>query len=132
MRLNFIKIKETCLYVHDLNRIKQFYHETLELPIIHYEPGKHIFFRLGSSVLLCFNPEDSKMKVTPPAHFGGGKQHIAFEVSNADYASVKEEIKSRDIIITDEVIWKSGEESFYFEDPEGNVLEIIPDKGIWD
>ena len=132
MRLNFIKIKETCLYVHDLNRIKQFYHETLELPIIHDEPGKHIFFRLGSSVLLCFNPEDSKTKVTPPAHFGGGKQHVAFEVSKADYASVKEEIKSRDIIITDEVIWKSGEESFYFEDPEGNVLEIIPDKGIWD
>jgi catechol-2,3-dioxygenase len=132
MRLNFIKIKETCLYVHDLNRTKQFYHETLELPIIHDEPGKHIFFRLGSSVLLCFNPEDSKTKVTPPAHFGGGKQHVAFEVSKADYASVKEEIKSRNIIITDEVIWKSGEESFYFEDPEGNVLEIIPDKGIWD
>ncbi len=130
--MNFIKIKETCLYVHDLERIKQFYHEVLQLPIIHYELGKHIFFRLGSSVLLCFNPDDSKTKTTPPAHFGGGKQHVAFEVDSVEYASAKEEIKAKGIAIIDEVVWKSGEESFYFEDPEGNILEILPNKGIWD
>ena len=130
--MNFIKIKETCLYVHDLECIKQFYHEVLQLPIIHYELGKHIFFRLGSSVLLCFNPDDSKTKTTPPAHFGGGKQHVAFEVDSVDYASAKEEIKSKGIAIIDQVVWKSGEESFYFEDPEGNILEILPNKGIWD
>lgn len=130
--MNFIKIKETCLYVHDLERIKQFYHEVLQLPIIHYELGKHIFFRLGSSVLLCFNPDDSKTKTTPPAHFGGGKQHVAFEVDSVEYASAKEEIKAKGIAIIDQVVWKSGEESFYFEDPEGNILEILPNKGIWD
>lgn len=128
--MNFIKIKETCLYVHDLERIRKFYHEILELPIINYDPGKHIFFRLGSSVLLCFNPDDSKTKVTPPAHFGGGKQHVAFEVDN--YIKAKEEIKSKGITVIDEVTWKTGVESFYFEDPEGNILEILPDKGVWD
>ena len=128
--MNFIKIKETCLYVHDLERIRKFYHEILELPIINYDPGKHIFFRLGSSVLLCFNPDDSKTKVTPPAHFGGGKQHVAFEVDN--YIKAKEEIRSKGIKVIDEVTWKRGVESFYFEDPEGNILEILPDKGVWD
>ena len=130
--MKFLKVKETCLYVHDLEAIKRFYHELLELPIIHYDPGKHIFFRLGSSVLLCFNPDDSKLKVSPPAHFGGGKQHVAFEVTKSDYVSAKEAIKAKGIDIIDEVTWKSGEESFYFEDPEGNVLEIIPDEGVWD
>ena len=130
--MKFLKVKETCLYVHDLEAIKRFYHELLELPIIHYDPGKHIFFRLGSSVLLCFNPDDSKLKVSPPAHFGGGKQHVAFEVAKGDYVSAKEAIKAKGIDIIDEVTWKSGEESFYFEDPEGNVLEIIPDEGVWD
>lgn len=130
--MNFIKIKETCLYVHDLEKIREFYHEVLELPIITYDPGKHIFFRLGSSVLLCFNPEDSKNKITPPAHFGGGKQHVAFEVAHSDYVSTKHEVLSKGIKVTDEVVWKSGAESFYFEDPEGNILEIVPDKGIWD
>ena len=130
--MNFIKIKETCLYVEDLERIKQFYHVDLGLPIIHYEPGKHLFFKLGSSVLLCFNPNDSKTKVTPPAHFGGGKQHLAFEVKKSDYLKAKQEIKSKGITIIDEVTWKSGHESFYFEDPAGNILEILPDEGIWD
>jgi catechol-2,3-dioxygenase len=130
--MNFIKVKETCLYVNDLEKIKKFYHEVLELPIINYEPGKHIFFRLGSSVLLFFNPEDSRTKITPPSHFGGGKQHVAFEVSKSEYAAAKIEIKSKGIPLLDEVVWKSGEESFYFEDPEGNILEILPDKGIWD
>src|SRR5688500_6942498 len=130
--MNFIKVKETCLCVNDLEKIKQFYHEVLQLPIINYEPGKHIFFRLGSSVLLFFNPEDSRTKITPPSHFGGGKQHVAFEVSKSEYAAAKIEIKSKGIPLLDEVVWKSGVESFYFEDPEGNILEILPDKGIWD
>ena len=130
--MNFIKIKETCLYVEDLEQIKQFYHVDLGLPIIHYEPGKHLFFRLGSSVLLCFNPNDSKTKATPPAHFGGGKQHVALEVKKSDYVKAKEEIKSKGISIIDEVTWKSGQESFYFEDPAGNILEMVPDEGIWD
>ncbi len=128
--MNFVKIKETCLYVHDLERVRRFYHEILELPVINYEPGKHIFFRLGGSVLLCFNPDDSRTKVTPPGHYGGGKQHVAFEVSN--YEEAKAQIKAKGIPIIDEVVWKSGVESFYFEDSEGNILEILPDKGVWD
>jgi catechol 2,3-dioxygenase-like lactoylglutathione lyase family enzyme len=130
--MNFIKIKETCLYVRDLERARQFYHETLGLPLISYLPEKHIFFRVGSSVLLCFNPDDSRQKESPPPHYGGGKQHFAFEVSLGDYNLAKKWILEKGIVITDTVTWKSGSESFYFEDPEGNVLEIVPEKGIWD
>lgn len=130
--MKFLKIKETCLYIRDLETAKKFYHETLELPLISYVEDKHIFFRAGDSVLLCFNPEDSKYKESPPAHYGGGKQHFAFEVSKQDYENSKTWITSRGIRITDTVIWKGGAESFYFEDPEGNVLEIVPAEGIWD
>jgi catechol 2,3-dioxygenase-like lactoylglutathione lyase family enzyme len=130
--MNFIKIKETCLYVRDLEKTKHFYNEILELPIIHYERKKHIFFKLGSSVLLCFNPEDSKTKTSPPAHFGEGKQHVAFEVPDKEYLNSKKEIQSKGIRIIDEVVWSSGKKSFYFEDFDGNVLEIVPDIGIWD
>lgn len=130
--MKFLKIKETCLYVHNLERAKKFYHETLELPLMSYVEGKHIFFRAGTSVLLCFNPEDSKHKKSPPPHYGGGKQHVAFEVSEQDYQQAKTWITSKGITITDTVIWKSGAESFYFNDLEGNVLEIVPAKGVWD
>lgn len=130
--MKFLKIKETCLYVRDLEGAKKFYHETLELPLISYVANKHIFFKAGTSVLLCFNPEDSRHKKSPPAHYGGGKQHFAFEVKLQEYEHAKTWIESKGIRITDTVTWKSGVESFYFEDPEGNVLEIVPDSGIWD
>jgi catechol 2,3-dioxygenase-like lactoylglutathione lyase family enzyme len=129
--MKFIKIKETCLYVSDLELARKFYNEVLELDIISYVKEKHIFFKAGTSVLLCFNPEDSKNKTSPPAHYGGGKQHFAFEVSDLEYPIAKEWIRKKGIKITDEVTWASGKKSFYFEDPEGNVLEIVPDKEIW-
>lgn len=130
--MEFLKIKETCLYINDLEKALEFYHRRIGLEVISYLPNKHLFFRAGQSVLLCFNPEDSKLKTSPPAHYGGGKQHFAFEVPLADYENCKAEIQLIGIRITDEVTWKSGIKSFYFEDPEGNVLEIVPDKGIWD
>ncbi|ELR71060.1 hypothetical protein C900_03190 [Fulvivirga imtechensis AK7] len=125
------KIKETCLYIKDLDAAKDFYHGKLGLGIIHHEPGKHIFFRAGSSVLLCFNPEDSKAKKSPPPHYAEGNQHFAFEVEQKDYDAVKAQIASLGIKIIDQLVWKSGQESFYFNDPEGNVLEFVP-IGVWD
>jgi catechol 2,3-dioxygenase-like lactoylglutathione lyase family enzyme len=130
--MNFTKIKETCLYVQDLELCKNFYEKKLGLKLISYVPGRHVFFNAGECVLLCFNPDDSKLKESPPAHYGSGKQHFAFEVAKADYQRAKEEIIALGISIIDEVTWQSGEESFYFNDPEGNVLEIVPDRGIWD
>jgi catechol 2,3-dioxygenase-like lactoylglutathione lyase family enzyme len=130
--MKFTKIKETCLYVNNLLAAKDFYNEVLELPLISYVPGKHIFLRAGDSVLLCFNPEDSRKKESPPPHYGGGKQHFAFEVKASEYDAAKLWIEQKGIAITEKVVWSSGAESFYFEDPEGNVLEIVPEKGIWD
>ncbi|MEJ2003818.1 MAG: VOC family protein [Cyclobacteriaceae bacterium] len=124
-------IKETCLYLHDLQQAHDFYHNKLGLPVIHFEPGKHIFFRAGGSVLLCFNPDDSRLKTSPPPHFAEGNQHLAFEVEAKDYETLKSRFAANGIKITDKVVWGSGQESFYFEDPEKNVLEIVP-RGVWD
>ena len=126
-----IKIKETCLYIRDLNSAKEFYNGLLGFELIHYLPEKHVFFRVGSSVLLCFNPDDSKLKTSPPPHFAEGNQHFAFEVTADDYEKCKEKIKGFGIEIIDTLVWKSGQESFYFKDPENNVLEIVP-VGVWD
>ncbi|UII34043.1 VOC family protein [Fulvivirga ulvae] len=125
-----IKIKETCLYIKDLEAARDFYHNKLGLEVIHYDRGRHVFFRAGSSVLLCFNPDDSKYKDSPPPHYAEGNQHYAFEVSRENYETVKEKIKALNIEIIDKLVWKSGQESFYFNDHEGNVLEFVPE-GVW-
>jgi catechol 2,3-dioxygenase-like lactoylglutathione lyase family enzyme len=130
--LDILKIKETCIYTSDIEQAMEFYHKTLGLPVIQHLPGKHLFLRAGSSVLLIFNPDESKEKISPPPHYGSGKLHFAFEVQDDEYQKVKKEITSKGITIIDEVQWKSGKKSFYFHDPFGNVLEILPDKAVWD
>jgi catechol 2,3-dioxygenase-like lactoylglutathione lyase family enzyme len=129
--MNFKQIKETCIYTSDLDSAKKFYRDVLGLPVIGEVKGKHIFFRAGSSMLLCFNPDDSSLKKSPPPHFSTGKYHFAFEVEAEEYDKHKKEIISKGIAITDILVWKNGQESFYFNDPFGNVVEIVPE-GIWD
>lgn len=129
--MNFKQIKETCIYTTDLDSAKRFYRDVLGLPVIDEVKGKHIFFRAGSSILLCFNPEDSSLKKSPPAHFSTGNYHFAFEVAAEEYDKHKQRIISKGITITDILVWKNGQESFYFNDPSGNVVEIVPE-GIWD
>lgn len=130
--MEFRRIKETCLYVRDLERAKDFYHGALGLPVINYAAGKHLFLRVGESVLLLFNPEDSRNKTSPPGHYGEGKQHFAFEIADDNYAEWKKLISEKGITIIDEVTWPSGNKSFYFNDPDNNVVEILPPKGVWD
>ncbi len=127
----YTQIKETCLYVPDLDRARYFYHELLGFPLISQVDGRHVFFRVGSSVLLCFIPETTREESTLPPHYARGKQHIAFEVEAEEYESKKLELKEKGIVATQVQSWKDGLESFYFEDPFGHVLEVVP-KGIWE
>lgn len=129
--MNFRQIKETCIYSRDLTAARKFYHNLLGLPVIGEVAGRYIFFRAGSSVLLCFNPDDSRQKQSPPAHFSEGQYHFAFEVNAKEYDDHKTEIQKQGITIIETVVWKNGQESFYFNDPIGNVVEIVPE-GIWD
>lgn len=129
MQIN--QIKEVCLYIKDLEKAKEFYNGKLGLPIMTYVPEKLIFFRSGTSVLLCFNPDFSEHQDVPPPHFAIGKQHIAFEVPAKNYESAKEELKQKGIEVTYEHKWPNGKFSAYFEDPIGHVLEIVP-TGLWE
>ncbi len=129
--MEYTQIKETCLYISDLDKAEAFYHGLLDMPVISKEKDRHIFFRCGSSVLLCFNPETTKKEDHLPPHFAYGKQHIAFEVKEEDYATIKASMLKKGIKITHEQPWKKNLESFYFEDPFGHVLEFVP-HGIWE
>ena len=125
------QIKETCLYISDLEQSRQFYEGKLKLPVIGFVDHRHIFFRAGSSVLLCFIAETALQSKNLPPHGAAGKQHFAFQVAAPAYAAYKEQIKAIGITITHEEKWPNGFESFYFEDPDGHVLEVVPE-GMWE
>ncbi|MBD1397921.1 VOC family protein [Pontibacter sp. JH31] len=125
------QIKETCLYVTDLERTRQFYQDKLGLHVIGEVEGRHIFFRAGRSVLLCFIAEMSEKGGTLPPHFGSGQLHLAFEVSRAEYDGWKKRIEEAGIAIEQEYDWGRDFLSFYFRDPDKHLLEIVME-GMWE
>lgn len=131
-RLSFSQIKETCLYVTNLKRTRAFYEGKLGLHCISEVEGRHVFFNAGSSVLLCFISEATKNDKNLPPHFGYGQQHFAFECRKEDYDSWREKLAKSDIPILQEVEWpRGGGRSFYFHDPDMNLVEIV-EPGIWE
>ena len=129
--MNIVKIKETCLYVRDLDRTTAFYHGKLGFPVIGRVEGRHVFFRAGASVLLCFIAEVTRADTTLPPHSGEGQLHLAFEVNPGEYERWKEQIRSADIALIHEQAWRGGQQSFYFRDPDGHLLEILPEGALW-
>ena len=129
--MNILSIKETCIYVEDLDRTKDFYSDKLGLPLIALVKNRHVFFRAGNSVLLCFITESTEKEVQLPPHGAHGAIHFAFEVSKEEYSATLKQIKSCDIEILHEHSWKNNIRSFYFHDPDGHLVEII-EQGLWE
>jgi catechol-2,3-dioxygenase len=125
------KIKETCIYISDLEQTENFYHHQLGLPVIAKVQGRHIFFRAGESVLLCFIAAQTEKESELPPHGARGSVHFAFEVEKDVYASTLAELQQKDIPILHEHTWKANLRSFYFHDPDRNLVEVI-EEGVWD
>lgn len=129
--MKIARIKETCIYVTDLERAKAFYTGTIGLPLISMVKDRHVFFRAGKSVLLCFVTAVTENEKELPPHGARGSIHFAFEVGKEEYNNALQKIKSAGIIIIHEHTWKAGLRSFYFHDPDGNLLEVI-EEGLWE
>lgn len=129
--MKFTRIKETCIYVTDLQRTKEFYVDKLGLSLISIAAGRHIFFRAGESVLLCFIADVTRKETIVPPHGASAGVHFAFEVERQDYDEAIQEIEKAGIQIIHHHNWKGGIRSFYFHDPDGNVVEIL-EEGMWE
>ncbi len=130
MALSFTKIKETCIYVQDLEETKAFYHDQLGLPVVSHVEGRHIFFRAGVSMLLCFIAEATEQDEHLPPHYGSGQLHFAFETEVANYEEWKAKIQEIGLQVEKEVFWRDNLKSFYFRDPDNHSVEIVM-RGIW-
>ncbi|HTM90942.1 MAG TPA: VOC family protein [Flavisolibacter sp.] len=129
--MNILSIKETCIYVEDLERSRHFYSDKLGLPLISFVKNRHVFLKAGASVLLCFLAEKTKQEEQLPPHGAQGQIHFAFEVSKEEYANALSQIKKSGIEILHEHLWKNGLRSFYFHDPDNHLVEII-EQGLWE
>jgi catechol-2,3-dioxygenase len=58
--VKFRKIVETCIYSKELETMKDFYVNKIGLEFVSEEKGRHVFLRAGKSMLLIFNPDNTK------------------------------------------------------------------------
>ncbi|MFZ1687026.1 MAG: VOC family protein [Flavobacteriales bacterium] len=124
-------IKETCLYVSDTARTQAFYEGALGLVCFGDQPGDHVFFRAGSSVLLCFTAALSSKQTELPHHFGTGELHFAFETPREHYDAWRAHVIAAGIAIEHDHVWRHGHRSFYFRDPDRHCVEVI-EAGMWE
>lgn len=122
-------VVETCLYVEDVEEAAAWYKETLGFSLYSLEQPRHAFFTVGDSMLLLFNPDETRTGRGdgPPGHGARGAQHVAFAVDALD--RWRERLEDAGVAVTHEQDWGEGS-SLYFEDPFGNVLELV-EPGTW-
>jgi catechol-2,3-dioxygenase len=115
--------------------MKDFYVNKIGLEFVSEEKGRHVFLRAGKSMLLIFNPDNTKNgenskfpahgAITPPSCI-----HLALEIEKKDYDSSKKLLTNMNIDIEKEMVWGIGSKSIYFRDPAGNLIEFIIE-GNW-
>lgn len=122
-------ILETVMYVADVDRAEQFYRDVMGLAQIGKQAGRHVFFRVGSGVLLLFHAPATRRTTSLPPHGASGESHVCFTVSPEEYSAWRDRIQAQGLKIEQETQWPAGH-SFYFRDPDGNLLELA-DADIW-
>ncbi len=128
-------ILESALYVPDLDAAKAFYGGTLGLPVLAEVAGRHVFFRVGSAVLLVFDPRATQIASTNPAlpvptHGAHGPGHICFAASREEIAGWRQRLTDGGVEIEIEFDWPNGARSLYVRDPAGNSVEFAEPR-LW-
>ncbi len=127
--MKLTKILETALYVNNIEKAEEFYVGILRLEVVKRSssiPARDLFLRCGDTMLLLFDPEQTKIDTgVVPIHGTIGQGHMAFGISESDFESWVKYLIEKDVKIEKSVKWDKGTRSIYFRDPSGNSLEFI-------
>lgn len=117
-------ILETALYVKDIDRAEKFYQQVLGLKTYSKATSRHVFFKIGKTMLLLFNARETRQSDTVPPHGTEGEGHAAFAVKHGELDAWRKKLQAQNVPIEMEITWPSGGISIYFRDPDGNSLEL--------
>lgn len=128
-------VLETVLYARDLVPIEDFYRRVFGIRPFQAVAGRHLFYRLGSQMLLIFNPEASRIPpghdaLPVPPHGTHGEGHVCFRSTRDDLVRWRHRLQSLHIPIEADFEWPRGGHSIYFRDPAGNCIEFAEPR-IW-
>ncbi|WP_298961884.1 VOC family protein [uncultured Roseibium sp.] len=122
-------ILETAVYVDDMDAAHVFYSEVLGLKRMVAGERLYAYDAGPAQVLLVFHRGHTGEDVetsggTVPGHDTNGHSHFAFKIASDEMRAWRRYLKETGTPIISEVTWPAGGRSLYFNDPDGNVLEL--------
>ncbi|MEL7116518.1 MAG: VOC family protein [Pseudomonadota bacterium] len=135
MDLGIKGLLEAALYVEDLDRAEGFYGNLLGLEKILRLDGRHVFFRCGTTVLLCFIAEETRRAqpgadLPVPTHGATGPGHVCFAVDGDDIDDIVLRCEAHGVEIEADFQWPNGARSVYVRDPDENSIEFAEPR-LW-
>ncbi len=128
-------ILETVLYATDLDAAEAFYRDVLGLDVVSRLAGRQVFLRVGSQMLLVFNPAatllpSANLAMPVPSHGAEGEGHVCFSASGQEIEAWRTALVASGVEIEADFVWPGGGRSLYFRDPAGNSVELAEPR-IW-
>lgn len=126
-------VLETALYVSDLDEAAAFYRDVVGLDEHLRVPGRHVFLRCETSMILLFNPNETQVsdgKFPVPPHGAIGEGHICFCAERGEMDRWQDHLTSKGIEIEADFEWPGGARSIYVRDPALNSVEFAEAK-LW-
>jgi catechol 2,3-dioxygenase-like lactoylglutathione lyase family enzyme len=128
-------ILETCLYVADLARARDFYTGLFGYSVMQGDERFCAMSVNGRQVLLLFqrgsNPHGTVLPFgTIPPHDSTGPAHIGFSIPVESLADWQSSLQKHGIAVESTLQWPGGGISLYFRDPDGHLLELLT-PGVW-
>jgi catechol 2,3-dioxygenase-like lactoylglutathione lyase family enzyme len=132
---DFLGVLEAALYAADIDAVEAFYAGILGLPVIARGGNRHVFFRVGATVLLVFNPEETRKTPTNaalpvPPHGAQGPGHVCLSARPDKMEEWRRRLEDAKVAIEADFRWPNGARSLYFRDPGGNSVEIAEPR-LW-
>ncbi len=129
-------VLEAALYADDLDAAEAFYGGHLGLTRLSRLANRHLFYRLGPTVLLIFNPVETarptaNTALPVPPHGARGPGHVCLAVPAEDLGPWRARLLAAGVVIEADFLWPNGARSIYVRDPAGNSVELAEPR-LWD
>ncbi|SIO22325.1 Glyoxalase/Bleomycin resistance protein/Dioxygenase superfamily protein [Rhodovulum sp. ES.010] len=128
-------VLEAALYADDLDDAEAFYGGVLALERIVRVGDRHVFYRVGPTILLVFNPAETRKPPTNPdlpvpPHGADGPGHLCLAAARIEIDAWRARLDAAGHPVEADFLWPNGARSIYFRDPAGNSLEIA-EPALW-
>lgn len=129
-------VLEAALYATDLDAAEAFYGALLGLERIARVGNRHVFYRLGVTVLLIFNPDETEVPggnpdLPVPPHGARGPGHVCLSCPALALALWRDRLTALGVPVEADFHWPNGARSIYLRDPAGNSVELAEPR-LWD